>query len=234
MTTSSIINLQMNNNNNSKIQSEKIKDNKQECSNNITSSMIARLEFPNQQQQQSNDDKLQLKYSWGTYFYKADKQRDWKQNVIYITSISYIEDFWSFYTHTYGLRDLSNGSDYMFFKKKRWEDVSSRGGGKWIITVDPKRRKRDLDGYWLHLMLLLIGDMFGVNLSPYINGAVVSLRVKGDRLALWLKKIDDLNLIKSIGMKFKDLLNIPSDIQLIYEYHEPKFDDYNNEIRLVL
>jgi hypothetical protein len=90
-------------------------DNKQEYSDHITSTMIARLEFPNQQQQY-NDEKLVLKNAWGTYFYKADKQRDWKQNVIYITSINYVEDFWSFYTHTYGLRDLSNGSDYMLFK----------------------------------------------------------------------------------------------------------------------
>lgn len=66
-------------------------------------------------------------------------------------------------------------------------------------------------------MLLLIGDMFGVHLGTYINGAIVSLRVKGDRLALWLKKIDDVNVIKAIGVKFKDLLNIPSDIQIIYE-----------------
>jgi hypothetical protein len=95
----------MNNNNNSAIQLE----NK---SNNITSSINDRLELQNQQQ----DDKLPLKNAWGTYFYKADKQRDWKQNVIYITSINYVEDFWSFYTHTYGLRDLLNGSDYMFFK----------------------------------------------------------------------------------------------------------------------
>ena len=144
-----------------------------------------RLEFLNQQQ----EEKLPLTNAWSTYFYKADKQRDWKQNVIYITSINYVEDFWSFYTHTYGLPELPNGSDYMFFKvmiddreekefgfwslvwlfanvsdcccscsivcileKKRWEDVSSRGGGKWTITIDPKRRKRDLDGYWLHLV----------------------------------------------------------------------------------
>jgi hypothetical protein len=100
------------NNNSSTIQLENIQDNKQEYSNNITSPMSARLEFLNQQQ----DDKLPLKNPWSTYFYKADKQRDWKQNVIYITSINYVEDFWSFYTHTYGLRDLSNGSDYMFFK----------------------------------------------------------------------------------------------------------------------
>ena len=101
-------------------------------------------------------------------------------------------------------------------------------------------------------MLLLIGDMFGVDLGTYINGAVVSLRVKGDRLCLWLKKIDDINLIKTIGMKLKDLLNIPLNIQMIYEvrkinktfftfficrffkYHESKFDEFNNEIRLII
>ena len=66
-------------------------------------------------------------------------------------------------------------------------------------------------------MLLLIGDLFGTDLGIYINGAVVSLRVKGDRLALWLKKIDDLNIIKTIGVKLKDLLNIPPSIQIIYE-----------------
>lgn len=95
-------------------------DRTRESSNNITSSIITNIEFPSlhQQQQQSNDDKLLLRNAWGTYFYKADKQRDWKQNVIYITSINYVEDFWSFYTHTYGLRDLTNGSDYMFFKVK--------------------------------------------------------------------------------------------------------------------
>lgn len=90
----------------------------------ITTSTTTHLEFLHHQQQQqqqqqsalNNEEKLPLKYPWGTYFYKADKQRDWKQNVIYITSINYVEDFWSFYTHTYGLRDLSNGSDYMLFK----------------------------------------------------------------------------------------------------------------------
>jgi hypothetical protein len=66
-------------------------------------------------------------------------------------------------------------------------------------------------------MLLLIGDMFGTDLSPYINGAVVSLRVKGDRIALWLKKIDDRNLIKTIGMKLKDLLGFSNEIQMLYE-----------------
>jgi hypothetical protein len=71
-------------------------------------------------------------------------------------------------------------------------------------------------------MLLLIGDIFGTDLGTYINGAVVSLRVKGDRLAVWLKKIDDLNIIKTIGFKLKDLLNISSNIQIIYEVWKTK------------
>lgn len=66
-------------------------------------------------------------------------------------------------------------------------------------------------------MLLLIGDMFGTDFGIYINGAVVSLRLKGDRLCLWLKKIDDINIIKTIGIKLKDLLNIPSTIPMTYE-----------------
>jgi hypothetical protein len=50
--------------------------------------------------------------------------------------------------------------------------------------------------------------MFGTDLSSYINGAVVSL-------SLWFKKINDLNLIKIIGIKLKELLGFPNGI--IYE-----------------
>ena len=66
-------------------------------------------------------------------------------------------------------------------------------------------------------MLLLIGEAFGSEFDPLINGAVVSLRVKGDRIALWLKKIDDYELIKSIGMKLKDFLGLENAMQILYE-----------------
>ena len=66
-------------------------------------------------------------------------------------------------------------------------------------------------------MLLLIGEAFGPEFDPLINGAVVSLRVKGDRIALWLKKIDDYELIKSIGMKLKDFLGLENAMQILYE-----------------
>lgn len=57
--------------------------------------------------------------------------------------------------------------------------------------------------------------MFGTDLSSYINSAVVFLRIKGDRLSLWFKKIDDWNLIKTIGIKYKNLLGFSNEI--IYE-----------------
>ena len=153
---------------------------------------------------------------------------------------------------------------------ERWEDISSRGGGKWLLTIDPKRRRHELDGYWLHLvktfiekekqirkfsslfeMLLLIGEQFDCEFSHYINGAVVSLRSKADRLAVWLKKIDNVDTIKKIGIKLRDLLNWPSTMSIVFEvnenltkstlftvflfkYHETKFDEHNNEIRLCL
>ena len=77
-------------------------------------------------------------------------------------------------------------------------------------------------------MLLLIGDQFEGDLSACINGAVVSLRVKGDRLALWLKKIDDVNTIKSIGKKLKDLLNLPANNHIVYEVRST-VEDWRHE-----
>lgn len=66
-------------------------------------------------------------------------------------------------------------------------------------------------------MLVLIGGAFGMDLHDLINGAVVSLRVKGDRIALWLKKIDDYELIKTIGKKLKDLLGLTPSNSILYE-----------------
>ena len=66
-------------------------------------------------------------------------------------------------------------------------------------------------------MLLLIGGAFGSDLNDLINGAVVSLRVKGDRIALWLKKIEDSEQIKTIGMKLKDLLGLTPFSPILYE-----------------
>ena len=66
-------------------------------------------------------------------------------------------------------------------------------------------------------MLLLIGNQFGADLDVHINCAVVSLRVKGDRLALWLKRIDDRHLIRTIGSQLKELLCLPDSLPLVYE-----------------
>jgi translation initiation factor 4E len=45
---------------------------------------------------------------------------------------------------------LDNGSDYMLFKdgiQPMWEDVKNRAGGRWLLSVE-KKRKEILDKYW--------------------------------------------------------------------------------------
>ena len=83
-------------------------------------------------------------------------------------------------------------------------------------------------------MLLLIGNQFDADLAGHINGAVVSLRVKGDRLALWLKRIDDRHLIRTIGRQLKELLCLPDSLPLVYEVSANGVHACRDELTVVL
>lgn len=47
-------------------------------------------------------------------------------------------------------------------------------------------------------MMLLIGEMFG-EYSPSVCGAVVQIRTKGDKLAIWTNNAGDKDANLSIG-----------------------------------
>ena len=52
------------------------------------------------------------------------------------------------------------GADYSMFKEgifPDWEDPRNQDGGRWMITMD-KRRRELLDTYWLEIMFFLIGE----------------------------------------------------------------------------
>ena len=51
--------------------------------------------------------------------------------------------------------------------------------------------------YYLQMMLL-IGEMFG-EYSPSVCGAVVQIRTKGDKLAIWTNNAGDKDANLSIG-----------------------------------
>lgn len=56
------------------------------------------------------------------------------------------------------------------------------------------KRQQKLDHYWLEVMMAVIGEQFE-ELGDHICGAVVNVRQKGDKVALWTKNadVDEIN-----------------------------------------
>jgi len=105
--------------------------------------------------------------------------------------------------------------DYYLFKegiKPMWEDPSNVNGGRWLVIassyvvfrfklinyfcvqVDKQKRQNKLDQYWLEVMMAVIGEQFE-ELGDHICGAVVNIRQKGDKVALWTRdaQADEVN-----------------------------------------
>lgn len=40
--------------------------------------------------------KYPLENSWSFWFYKGEKSKSWKENVKFITTVDYVEDFWAY------------------------------------------------------------------------------------------------------------------------------------------
>jgi len=165
--------------------------------------------------------KFPLENSWSFHFYKNEKTKTWKENVKFITTVDFVEDFWGVYNHLQLVSKLNAGCDYMFFKKDippMWEDPQNCDGGRWILSLEKKFRNSSLDVYWLNTLLALIGDQF-MEESPYVNGVWVNVRSKGDKLSLWTKIAKNAEIQMKIGRKFREILGLKENM-LTYEEHD--------------
>ena len=96
-----------------------------------------------------------------------------------------------------------------------WEDPSNMQGGRWLTQIT---RSKDGIGkpsttHWFETLMLLIGEGFIDEQSPKdeqplsndICGAVIEIKQKNDRLALWTR---DLNKVRQdrIGKILKNTL----------------------------
>lgn len=79
-----------------------------------------------------------------------------------------------------------------------WEDEANKNGGRWLINVDKKQRNMDLDHFWLEILLAMIGEGFD-DFSNDICGAVVNIRPKNDKLALWTGDAGSQQSVIEIG-----------------------------------
>ncbi|KAL3216292.1 hypothetical protein MRX96_006477 [Rhipicephalus microplus] len=66
-----------------------------------------------------------------------------------------------------------------------WEDSRNKNGGHWLFSLHKSQRTIDTGHYWLEILLSLIGEGFDEEISDSVNGAVLQVRAKFDKLAVW-------------------------------------------------
>jgi len=161
-----------------------------------------------------------LQNAWTLWFFKNDKARTWEENQRPILTVTTVEDFWSLYNHVSLASNLPPGSDYSFFKEgifPDWEDEKNGPGGRWMINSDRQQRGDVLDTHWLEILIFLIGEQAEVHASK-VNGAVVNLRAKGDKLGVWLADTAADSVLR-VGRMVKERLGLPKDQTIVFNVH---------------
>ncbi|XP_014209039.1 eukaryotic translation initiation factor 4E-1A isoform X2 [Copidosoma floridanum] len=162
-----------------------------------------------------------LQNTWTLWYFELDKSKGWEDSQREITSFDTAEDFWSLYNHIKQASELKIGCDYSMFKqgiRPMWEDDANKHGGRWLINLDRKQRSVDLDNFWLEILLCMIGEGFNDS-SDTICGAVVNIRSRQDKIALWTGNAKLEDNILEIGRKLKERLKIASKLQIPYQVH---------------
>ncbi|XP_061690120.1 eukaryotic translation initiation factor 4E-1A-like isoform X2 [Syngnathoides biaculeatus] len=162
-----------------------------------------------------------LQNRWALWFFKNDKSKSWQANLRLISKFDTVEDFWGLYNHIQLSSNLMSGCDYSLFKdgiEPMWEDRRNRRGGRWLITLSKQQRKADLDRFWLETLLCLVGEAFDDH-SDDVCGAVINVRAKGDKIAIWTTDYENKEAITHIGRVYKERLGVPSKVVIGYQSH---------------
>eukprot|EP00079_Xenopus_tropicalis_P023137 XP_012815283.2 PREDICTED: eukaryotic translation initiation factor 4E type 1B isoform X2 [Xenopus tropicalis] len=125
------------------------------------------------------------------------------------------------YTHIQLASKLSSGCDYSLFKdgiEPMWEDSRNKRGGRWLITLSKQQRHSDLDALWLETLLCLIGEAFD-EYSEEVCGAVINIRAKGDKIAIWTRETENREAVTHIGKVYKERLGLSSKVVIGYQAH---------------
>jgi len=157
-----------------------------------------------------------LENTWAFWYFLNDHSIPWEENYKNFATVGTIEDFWQIYNYIEPVSKIRSGCDYALFKKgikPDWADRSNTYGGRWIIEF-MKPDMTDIDSCWLETLFILIGEHAAPD-NHIINGAVVNVRPKKFRIAVWLKETHRDNnerAVKHIGQLVKDRLELKSKI----------------------
>jgi len=165
-----------------------------------------------------------LANTWVFWWFRNEKSRTWEQNQERIATVDTIEDFWQIYNYIEPASQLGQGCDYAVFKKgiqPDWEDFQNMSGGRWIIISDKTNRGDILDSHWLEIIFILIGEHAG-EFAHMMNGAVINIRPKGDKLAVWLRDANNMAGVMEIGKLVKTRLGLRDRIHFTIHREDSK------------
>ena len=127
------------------------------------------------------------------------------------------------YNNTYTIGELLSNTDYLIFKKgirPEWEDPHNKDGGKWVVTLPIEDdMEEEVDKAWLQLLLHITGGFFERKERDLINGMIFSIRDKHLRMSLWCNSSTEVESIKVIGKKFKQISNLDKKYKFVYQIH---------------
>ncbi|CAI9292890.1 eukaryotic translation initiation factor 4E-1-like [Lactuca sativa] len=165
-----------------------------------------------------------LEHSWTFWFDNPSaksKQVAWGSSIRPIYTFSTVEEFWSLYNNLHKPSRLAAGADLHCFKNRiepKWEDPVCAPGGKWTMTF-PKSKS---DTCWLYTLLAMIGEQF--DHGDEICGAVVNVRSRQEKIALWTKNAANEAAQMSIGRQWKEFLDYNDVIGFIFHEDAKKLD----------
>ncbi|XP_009448488.1 eukaryotic translation initiation factor 4E type 1B isoform X1 [Pan troglodytes] len=162
-----------------------------------------------------------LQNRWALWFFKNDRSRAWQDNLHLVTKVDTVEDFWALYSHIQLASKLSSGCDYALFKdgiEPMWEDSRNKRGGRWLVSLAKQQRHIELDRLWLETLLCLIGESFEEH-SREVCGAVVNIRTKGDKIAVWTREAENQAGVLHIGRVYKERLGLSPKTIIGYQAH---------------
>lgn len=149
---------------------------------------------------------------------------NWEANLRSIGAYFTVPAFLSVFSKLHRPSQLPPHSSYHLFKdgiKPMWEDTRNAAGGKWTITFRQKNQAL-VDRSWLWLVLGLIGEQ--LDEKDEVTGAVVSVKPRGDRIALWVRSREGKERAEGLGKRLMHLLELGEEPGLMVEFsdHEGK------------
>ncbi|XP_030547313.1 eukaryotic translation initiation factor 4E-2-like [Rhodamnia argentea] len=165
-----------------------------------------------------------LERSWTFWFDSPtakSSQAAWGSLIRPIYTCATIEEFWSVYNNLHRPSKLVVGADLHCFKNEvepKWEDPVCADGGKWTVTFS----RGNSDTSWLYTLLAMVGEQF--NHGEEICGAVVSVRARQEKIALWTRNASDEAAQMSIGRQWKEFTDYSQSTGFMFHEDAKKFD----------